>query len=209
MAQSINPGIDEQRAYMSYHEDGLLDLRVGLAILLGGLTMLLDSDVPLGAVWVVVCLPAWLAAKKSITARRMPDAEVSEEQYAGMMRAGVFIVLMLVLAVLAGMVVLWGRSTGSVPAGFLEGLREYLRVVLGVTGAFVMGVSAWLSGLDSLHAYAVLTAVAVVGGYLLHAPITLAVTVVASIIMLWGAGMSVRFVRKYHMIVVERDKCTV
>jgi len=197
MAQSINPGIDEQRAYMSYHEDGLLDLLVGLGVLLAGLTMLVDSDFPLAALWVVVWVPMWMSAKKWVTARRLPDVEVPKEHLAGMMRAGVFIVLMLVLALLAGMVVLWGRSAGSVPAGFLEGVREYVMVVLGVTGAFVMGVAAWLSGLGRLYAYAMLTAVAFVGGYLLHAPIGLAVTVVASIIMLWGAGMLVRFVRKY------------
>lgn len=197
MAQSINPGIDEQRAYMSHHMDGLLDLLVGLAIILGGLTLLLDSDVPLGAVWVVVCLPAWLAAKKSITARRMPDSEVSEEQYAGMMRAGAFVVVALVLAVFAGMVVLWGRSTGSVPAWFFEGLREYLIVVLGLFGALVIGVAAWLSGLNRPYAYAALTAVVFIGGYLLNAPIALAVAVVGGIVTVWGAVLPVRFVRRH------------
>lgn len=197
MAQNVGSKEREQRAYMRYHEDGLLDLLVGLGILLAGLTMLVDLDFPLAALWVVVWVPIWMSGKKSITARRLPDVEVPKEHLAGMMRAGVFIVLMLVLALLAGMVVLWGRATGSVPAGFLEGLREYLMVVLGVTGAFVMGVAAWLSGLGRLYAYAVLTAVAFVGGYLLNAPIALVVTVVASIITLWGGVMLVRFVRKY------------
>jgi hypothetical protein len=197
MAQNVGSKEREQPAYMRYHEDGLLDLLVGLGVLLAGLTMLVDSDLPLPVLWVVLWVPIWMSAKKSITARRLPDVEVPKQHLAGMMRAGVFIVLMLVLALLAGMVVLWGRSTGSVPAGFLEGLREYVMVVLGVTGAFVMGVAALLSGLERLYAYAVLIAVAFVGGYLLNAPIALAITVVASIIMLCGAGMLVRFVRKY------------
>ena len=197
MAQRVGLEEREQPAYMRYHEDGLADLLVGLGVLLFGLPMLVDLDFPLAALWVVVWVPIWVSGKKSITARRLPDVEVPKEHLAGMMRAGVFIALMLVLALLAGMVVLWGRSTGGVPAGFLEGLREYLMVVLGVTGAFVMGVAAWLSGLDRLYAYAMLTAVAFVGGYLLNVPIALAVTVVASIIMLWGAVLLVRFVRKY------------
>ena len=197
MAQRVGLKEREQPAYMRYHEDGLADLLVGLGVLLFGLPMLVDLDFPLAALWVVVWVPIWVSGKKSITARRLPDVEVPKEHLAGMMRAGVFIVLMLALALLAGMAVLWGRSTGSVPAGFLEGLREYLMVVLGVTGAFVMGVAAWLSGLDRLYAYAMLTAVAFVGGYLLNVPIALAVTVVASTIMLWGAVLLVRFVRKY------------
>ena len=197
MAQRVGLKEREQPAYMRYHEDGLADLLVGLGVLLFGLPMLVDLDFPLAALWVVVWVPIWVSGKKSITARRLPDVEVPKEHLAGMMRAGVFIALMLVLALLAGMVVLWGRSTGGVPAGFLEGLREYLMVVLGATGAFVMGVAAWLSGLGRLYAYAMLTAVAFVGGYLLHVPIALAVTVVASTIMLWGAVLLVRFVRKY------------
>jgi len=197
MAQNVGLKEREQRAYMRYYQDGVLDLLVGLGILLAGLTMLVDSDFPLPVLWVVLWVPVWMSAKKWITARRLPDVEVPKEHLAGMMRAGVFIVLMLVLALLAGMVVLWGRSTGSVPAGFLEGLREYLMVVLGVTGAFVMGVAAWLSGLGRLYAYAMLTAVAFVGGYLLHAPFALALTVVGGVITLWGGVMLVRFVRKY------------
>ncbi len=197
MAQNVGSKEREQRAYMRYQEDGVLDLLVGLGIVLAGLTMLVDSDFPLAALWVVVWVPIWMSAKKLITARRLPDVEVPKEHLAGMMRAGVFIVLMLVLALLAGMVMLWGRSTGSVPVGFLEGLREYLMVVLGVTGAFVMGVAAWLSGLGRLYAYAMLTAVAFVGGYLLHAPFALALTVVGGVITLWGGVMLVRFVRKY------------
>lgn len=61
----------------------------------------------------------------------------------------------------------------------------------------MLSVAAWLSGLDRLHAYALLTATAFIGGYLLSASIATAVTVVGGIIMLWGLGLLVRFVRRY------------
>ncbi|NIN66879.1 MAG: hypothetical protein GTO63_19735 [Anaerolineae bacterium] len=197
MAQNVGSIEREQEAFTSHHMDGLLDLLVGLAVALGGLSMLLGLDVPFAAVWVVVWLPVWMSAKKAITARRMADVGVSEEQYAGMMRAGVFVVAVLVLAVLAGMVLLWGQSTGNMPAWFFEGLRLYLIVVLGLFGALVIAVAGWLSGLDRLYAYAAMTAIAFVGGYLLNAPIALAVTVVGAIIAFWGGLMLARFVRKY------------
>ena len=197
MVENIDSIESEQRAYMSYHEDGLLDLLLGLAILLGGLNMLLDWEISLGALWVVVWLPLWLAAKRWITARRMPVVAVSEEQYAGMMRAAVFVVVALILAVFAGMVVLWGQSTGNMPAWFFEGLREYLIVVLGLFGVLVIAVAGWLSGLNRLYAYAAMTAVAFVGGYLLKAPMALAVTMTGAVITLWGGVMLARFVRKY------------
>ena len=197
MVQYVDSKERKQRAYMRYYQDGLADLLIGLAILLAGLTMLVDWDIPLGAVWVVLWLPIWLSAKKAITARRIPDVQVSREQYSGTMKAGLFVTGMLVLAVMAGVVVLWGQRTGNIPSWFLTGLREYLMVVLGLFGALVMSVSAWLSGLKRLYAYGLLIAVVFVGGYLLNAPIPLSVTVVGSIIMLWGLGMGVSFVRKY------------
>jgi hypothetical protein len=197
MAQNVSSIEREQEAYTSHHMDGLLDLLVGLAVALGGLSMLLDLDVPFAAVWVVVWLPVWMSAKKAITARRMADVGVSKEQYTGMMRAGVFGVAVLVVAVFAGMVVLWGQSIGNMPTWFFEGLREYLIVVLGLFGALVIAVAGWLSGLNRLYAYAAMTAVAFVGGYLLNAPIALAVTVVGAIIAFWGGVMLARFVRKY------------
>jgi hypothetical protein len=86
MIENIESKGREQQVYMSYHEDGLLDLLVGLAILLGGLSMLVDWDISLGALWVVIWLPLWLAAKRSITARRTLAVEVSEDQYADMIR---------------------------------------------------------------------------------------------------------------------------
>ena len=196
MAQSVSLSEPEERAYMRYHQDGLADLLVGLGILLAGLNMLLDWDVSLGALWVVLWLPVWLSAKRSITARRIPDGQVSREQYSGMLSAGVFISGMLVLLVAAGMVALWGQEMGSTPAWFLAALREYLMVVLGLFGALILAVAASLSRLNRLHAYALVTAVAFVGSYLLNAPIALAVAVVGGIVTAWGLGMLVRFLRK-------------
>lgn len=197
MVENIESKGREQQVYMSYHEDGLLDLLVGLAILLGGLNMLLDWDISLGALWVVIWLPLWLAAKRSITARRTLAVEVSEEQYADMMRGAVYVVIALVLVVFASMVVLWGGNTGKIPAWFLDGLQEYLALVLGLFGAVILSGAAWLSGLQRLYAYGLLTAVAFVGGYLLNAPIVLAVTMMGAVITVWGAVTLARFVRKH------------
>jgi hypothetical protein len=197
MTGDKSPTEHEQRAYMRYQQDGVADLFIGLGILLFGLSMLVDWDVSLASLWVVLWLPLWLSAKRSVTARRMREVDVSREQYAGMMRAGLFAAGVLLLGVMAVVVVLWGQKTGSTPGWFLAALGEYLMVVLGFVGAVVLSVAAWLSTLDRLHAYALLTAVAFIGGYLLNATIPLAVVVIGAVIMLWGLGMLVRFVREH------------
>jgi hypothetical protein len=197
MAQNVNTQRREDEAYMRYHEDGLVDTFVGIGVLFAGLMMLLDWEIPLGGAWVVIWLPLWLSAKRSITARRVPDIQVSSEQYSGALKAAVFMCSMLVLLVAAAMVVLWGQVSGNIPAWFMAGLREYLMVVLGLFGAVVMGAAAWLSGLKRLYAYALLTAVASVVGHLLGAPIALVVTLMGGVVALWGVVLLIRFARKY------------
>ena len=197
MIHNVGSNERDQQAYMRYHEDGLLDLLLGLAVLLAGVYAAVDLDIPLGAAWVVLWLPIWLSAKKSITARRAPNVEISEERYAGMMRAAAFVVITLVLLVFAGSLLLLGQSSGLVPSWFVTGMREYLTVVLGLVGALVMTVAAWLSGLNRLYAYALLIAVVFVGSYLLQAPAGLAVAVVGGVVMLWGLVMLSRFVRSH------------
>ena len=197
MALNVSSRGHERRAYMSYHQYGLLDLLIGLGVLLAGVYVLVDGDIPLGAVWVVLWLPIWLSAKKSITARRVPDVEISEEQYDGMWRAAAFVIAALVLLVCAVLALIWGRNAGLIAEGFIAAVGQHLMWVLGLFGALVLGVAAWLSGLNRLYAYALLTAVAFVGGYLLGAPFALAVTVVAAVVMVWGGVLLVRFVRTH------------
>ena len=66
----------KEQAYVSYHEDGLLDLLIGLAVLLGGLYILVDLDIPLAGGWVVLWLPIWLSARKTITSRRLQQSRL-------------------------------------------------------------------------------------------------------------------------------------
>jgi hypothetical protein len=197
MLHNVSSRDREEQAYMRYHEDGLLDTLIGLAVLLAGVYAAVDLDVPMGAAWVVLWLPIWLSAKKSITSRRAPNVQISEEQYTGMMRAAFFVVFTLVLLVFAGSLLLLGQSSGLVPSWVMTIARQYLTVALGLVGALVLAIAGWLSKLNRLYAYALVTAIAFVGAYLLQAPAGLAVAVVGGVATLWGLVMLSRFLRSH------------
>jgi hypothetical protein len=197
MTHTLNSAVNQQRRHLSYHEDGLLDLLVGLAVLLSGLYMLVAGDIPLGGLWVVLWLPLWLSARKSIAARHSPDVEVSQERYAAIMKAGVFVVVSLVLLVFAGLALLWGQSTGRVGEWFLAWLQVYLTMLLGLFLALVMAVASWLSGVARLFVYALLTAVVFVSGYILNVSAALPIALVGGFVMLWGLVLFARFVRSH------------
>ncbi len=197
MTQSLNSTIGQQRRYLSYHQDGLLDLLIGLGGLLSGIYLLADLEIPLGAVWVVLWLPIWLTAKKSITARRCRDLQISDERNAGLLKAALVSVSTLVLLVAAVLVLVWGRNAGLISEGFIAALGQNAMWALGLLAAVVFSVAAWLSGLNRLYAYGLLTTVVLVGGYLLGARLALAMTVVAAVVAAWGAVLLIRFVRTH------------
>jgi hypothetical protein len=199
MKHDIRMNERQHPAYMSYHEDGLLDLLLGLAVLLAGIYALADLGMPLGAAWVVLWLPIWLSAKKSITTRRIPGVEISGQRYDGLWRAAAFVIATVVLLVFAGLAILWGRNAGFIPTQFVTALAERLPLALGLFGALVLAVAAWLSGLNRLYAYALVTAVAFVGAYLLGAPLALAVALVAACVSVWGAVLLVRFLQTHPL----------
>ena len=68
----------ERKAYMSYHQDGLLDIFAGLYILGFGFGIFIDIvlDFGLGAIiipggFIALALPIWFAAKRKITMPRI------------------------------------------------------------------------------------------------------------------------------------------
>ena len=67
----------ERKAYMSYHQDGLLDIFAGLYILGFGLGILMQIiwDFSFGiiipAILITTVLPIWVAAKRKITMPRI------------------------------------------------------------------------------------------------------------------------------------------
>jgi hypothetical protein len=65
----------EKETYMSYHQDGLIDIFVGIYVLLFGLGILLSAVTDFStwfiipAIFPAVMVPIWISAKKRITMR--------------------------------------------------------------------------------------------------------------------------------------------
>ena len=60
----------EQKAFKTYHKDGIIDIGLGFVIILFGITILFDLFW-LGGLGVVFFLPIYTSAKKSITNPRI------------------------------------------------------------------------------------------------------------------------------------------
>ncbi|MBU0493873.1 MAG: hypothetical protein KKA73_28255 [Chloroflexi bacterium] len=198
MSQPIDLKELERRAFLSYHQDGLLDIFVGFVIVLFG------SGLGSGKPWhMVVFYPVfmlmWAGAKKAVTIPRMGYVKFGPVRVAAAQKAGVILGLALLLTVLPGSLLAFGYI--SLPPEWLAWLAEYFLLALGVVGAGLFGLAAFLLGIRRLYAYAVLTlTISVVGYLLMPSEPALFVMLAGGVILLVGLVLLVRFMRQYPVL---------
>ena len=79
MSQNFNLKKIEQKAYFSYHNDGIIDILIGFVILLFGIGMATDMAY-LAAISASVGVPIWLAAKKYVTYPRLGLVKFNQDR---------------------------------------------------------------------------------------------------------------------------------
>jgi hypothetical protein len=169
---------------------------------------MLADNVVFVALMPIFFLPAWRSVKKSITAPRMYHIDFTPAPNARRNLMGIILVIVLSLALLMvlGLVVFWGQSTGNIPPWLLATLtwlREHATLAFGLFGAFLLGVSAAMSRLKRLYAYALLMVIIFAGGYLLGAPLWLAVVLVGAMMLLCGTILLLRFLQRYPVETIK------
>jgi hypothetical protein len=191
----------EPTNYLQYHGDGLLDIFIGLWLVGFGLWMLVDNAVFIAMI-PVLCVPVWRSIKKSVTAQRMHQLDFTPAPNARQSTMGILLVIVLSVALgfLLGLWVYRGQSAGDTPAWLLATVawvRAHDTLAFGLFGAFLLSVSALMSGLKRLYAYALLTVIIAAGGYLLGAPLWQTIVFLGAMISLSGVILLTRFLGRY------------
>jgi hypothetical protein len=189
----------ERRAYMSYHQDGLLDIFVGLYILGFGLGIYMDIIWEYGfgsimpAILIAAVLPIWIAAKRKITMPRIGfvkfGARGSNKLFAiflGLMVAG--------LGVFFAFTVFQGGHSPWLDLVFQNGL-----IIVGIGSLAVCLLFGYSMGLKRLYAYGVLALVALVIGHFMGIFFAYILLALGLMVMVTGIALLIGFVRKYPL----------
>jgi hypothetical protein len=200
--QSINLKNVEKRAFRSVHQDGLLDMFLGLLFVAFGLGPLVRNEGGLsegaGLIvytgYVLIVLVAWWLGKKFITAPRIGLVKFSRARKRKVLN---------VRFVLLGSVVL-GLVAFAI---FASGNDITLAAVLGMFSLnilIVFGFMAYFLDLNRLYAYAVLWASSLPVGVLLKDQVGLGDAgyvffVTGGVVVIVGIVLFVRFVRDYPL----------
>jgi hypothetical protein len=191
----------ERRAYMSYHQDGLLDIFAGLYILGFGLGIIIDILYEFGfgiimpAILIAMVLPIWIAAKRKITIPRI-----------GFVNFGTRGANKLTAVFIGTMVAGLGAFFVFTVATSQGGMRQWLDLIV-QNGMLIVGFGAlvvcalfgYTMGLKRLYAYGLLAVIALAIGHFTGIFFAYIITTLGITVMVAGFALLISFVRKYPL----------
>jgi len=193
---NTNPSIDQlkRKAYLAYHQDGIVDILLGSTILGIGLWILLDSILFNFMAWMSFILYAGL--KNTITIPRFGYVRFDETETKFTRAIGVGIALMLLMLV-AGLLFFIGPD--QIPVSVTVFLRKYFSYLLSGLGALAIGLIGMVSGIRRLIGYAVLMIVTL--GLSMQIQLSGAIPLLfsGSLILLIGSVYLFKFIHRYPL----------
>jgi len=178
----------EKRVYTSFHQDGIIDIFVGLLLFVDGLLMLSGNAAFVGVAVVIVFLI--LPVKRVITVPRIGMAKFSPARNSQLTKFG----LMLLIGGALVFMIFALRGSSSV---LTQWMREYFDLVFGVMFALLAGAAAILTGLKRYIGYVVEILIIFTVGYLFNWPFPVALSITGALVSLSGVVTFIRFLQKY------------
>jgi len=186
----------ERKAYLSYHQDGVLDIFIGFNILLFGLWLLADMAYLAGA-FVAIFTPIYAQVKKQITVPRLGYVQFAPPRTAKLRKTTLLLVIAGVLAFVPGLLLFVTTDMGVLaPIHFL---LKYGMIIIGAAGAGLLSAVAYLSDLRRLYPYAALFLVLFLGGHFLSLPFPYYLITLGAVILLSGLYLLTRFLHQYPL----------
>jgi len=197
----------EKRTYMSYHQDGLIDIFVGIYVLLFSLGFLLTTLAGFSTWFVIPAIfpaimgPMWISAKKRITMPRIGYVKFGTRGANKLL--AIFIGLM--VAGLGAFMVLAFSSRSQAWALTLRNLIiPNSMIIIGVGAAAISSLFAYTMGLKRLYAYGLCTLVLFLAGHFMTIPFAYFPAAIGLGITGNGFVLLMRFIRKYPPTQGER-----
>jgi len=201
MSQSVDLRKLEQKAYLAYNQDGLLDLVIGTLILGMGLNEALGTSV--WGFMSILLIIAYVPLKRRITFPRLGYVKFNVNRGGvNMLLAGGVGVAVLALF-LVGMLMLMYSDTSSSLLLILS-VRQAPLLLYALLGLIGFGLAGWVIGLRRLLVYALLSVVIMSAGHVLHLPLFAPFLLLAGAILVTGAVLLATFLQNFP--VAEEEK---
>jgi hypothetical protein len=184
-----------RKAYISYHQDGLIDILIGLGILGFGLMILTGNFVFNMLAWMPILF--YVPLKNRITVPRFGYVQFTSERTKR---------TRILIAVMVGML-FFSFGLGLYVFALFDQMPPLLELAMAGDGMLLIGglfavamlVAGLITRLDRLIIYAILTLLILPGGLLLGVEPELRVVFLGASILLIGVILLLRFLRAYPL----------
>jgi hypothetical protein len=185
-----------RRAYMEYHQDGVLDILIGLSAIGFGLNMLTDSSALSILSWMPIIF--YVPLKNRITVPRFGFVRFDSDRSRSVMVSTGILSGVLMLGLLMGIYVF--TAGDKMPPSFEVFLQKNHMLVLGGLASLALVGAAAATGLKRLYAYAALTLMIIIAGIEFGIRTPYFVIAIGSIILLIGLWLLIRFLQNHPVI---------
>lgn len=193
----------EKKTYMSYHQDGLIDIFVGVYVLLfaSGILLMTVTDFStwfaIPAIVPAIMVPIWISAKKRITMPRIGYVKL------GSRGANKLMAIFLGLTV-AGLGVFMVFGLGAfMGQGWALTLKNLIipnsMIIIGISAAAISSLFAYTMGLKRLYAYGLLVLALFFTGHFTTIPFGYFLLAIGLVIIINGFVILMRFTRRYPL----------
>jgi len=176
-----------QKAYLSYHQDGIIDLVIGLCTLGFGIRMLNNSILFMIFSWLPILF--YLPLKKAITYPRLGYVQFARSKTAPV----------LALLVVVGLIVLIFALGIFFPIEMKGVLQQYDMLMLILESIIVIGLIliGALTGIKRMYAYAALYGLGMPVSITLGANPVYSVLIASAIVLCYAVVLLTQFLRRF------------
>ena len=189
----------EKRTYMTYHQDGLIDIFIGVYVLLFAIGILVNNILDMStwfvipAIFPALMVPIWISIKKRVTIPRIGYVKFK----AGGANRMTALFLGLMVAGLGMFFVFGFSSTQSWVLTLREVILSNSMVFVGIGGFIVASIFGYTIGLKRLYAYGLLALVLFTTVHFIAFPFEYILLTLGLVIIVWGSILLMQFTRKY------------
>jgi len=198
MSGRINLDEIERSAYLSYHEDGLIDIVLGIGLFVASLYAYVEMLWLMGG-WVVLLTPMYMGMKQRHTFPRIGQVTFSKGRTRRSKNSMTFLVFVNVIGVLLGFAFWMGFSGDTRPQWMLL-MIENFPIVIGVAGAVIWAVVGYITELTRFYRYAAAMLVVIGSANFIPTPFGAHMILLSVIVTVLGFLQFQSFRRKYPIV---------
>lgn len=195
MSQEIRLKELERKIYTSFHQDGLIDIIIGLCTLGFGLNLLTDSSGWSIFSWMPILF--YQPLKTRITIPRLGFVKFDPHRSAIAKTLKGFLLIGLLIGMIILLFLVLVKNSLSPEIRLL--IQEYFILILGGFAASVLGIVGLISGMYRFLGYAVTASIIFPFTYWFSLPDSLPVLILGSIVLVFGGTTLTLFLRNYHL----------